>query len=172
MKIILALAVLVSGFAAKADYVSCPGWVPAWQCDHVNPNPIDHYPERDMPGHQPPYDRGHAISCAPEVVKGNVAATERTLNTLIATPEFKSATVFKKSVSFIASQKAASAKVELYFSLIGIDSRDSKAVAEFMGARDVRGAWLGALEKNAGLNAAQSTAVASKLQTALRGSLQ
>ncbi len=167
---IFALVLFVSGIA-QAQGWNCPPHIPAWQCDHVNPNPIDRWPDRDLPGRYPRGPRGHAISCAPEVVKGNVAATDRVLAKLASSKEFASAAQFKSVVASIASEKT-SMKVDRYFALIGVDSRDSSAVAEFIGARDVRGAWLTSLEKSTGVSGQQAETVARELQTALRGSLR
>jgi hypothetical protein len=166
---VFALVLFVSSFAHAQSW-SCPPSVPAWQCDHVNPNPPDRWPDRDLPGRYPSTG-GHPISCAPEVVKGNVAATDRVLATLSASPEFSNAQQFKTVVSKIAREKTA-AKVDRYFALIGVDAHDSKAVAEFIGARDVRGAWLSSLERSTGVSGTQAETVARELQKALRGSLQ
>jgi hypothetical protein len=167
---LIALVLFFSG-AAQAQGWMCPPHVPAWQCDRVNPNPIDRWPDRDIPGRYPRGPRGHAISCAPEVVAGNVAATDRVLASLAASPSFQSATKFRGVVSTLAREKTA-VKVDRYFALIGVDARDSAAVAEFVGARDVRGSWLTSLEKSTGVSGAQAETVARELQKALRGSLQ
>jgi hypothetical protein len=166
---VFALVLFVSGIA-NAQSWNCPPSIPAWQCDHVNPNPADQWPDRDIPGRYPSTG-GHPISCAPEVVKGNIAATDRVLSTLSTSQEFASATQFKTVVAQIAQDKT-SAKVTRYFALIGVDARDSKAVADFIGARDVRGAWLSSLEHSTGVTGTQAETVARELQKALRGSLQ
>lgn len=167
---VVALVLFVSG-VAQAQSWSCPPHIPAWQCDHVTPNPVDRWPDRDMPGRYPRPTGGHPISCAPEVVQGNVAATDRVLSNLAASPEFASASQFKSVVASIAREKTA-VKVDRYFALIGVDARDSKAVADFIGARDVRGAWLTSLERSTGVSDAQAETVARELQSALRGSLR
>lgn len=131
-------------------------------------------PGRDqLPGHEEPsVGQGRGFSCAPEVVDGNMTATERTLKTVLASADFAQASQFKSLVSQISSLKNPSAKVAQYFALIGVDSRDSAAVAEFIGAREIKSQWLSSLERSAQLTSAQADFVASKLQTALRGSLQ
>jgi hypothetical protein len=127
-----------------------------------------------MPGHYPRQGRGNIlnVACAPEVVEGNIAATQRVLSTLATSPEFKTASRFKSTTNAIAAERSADIKLTRYFALIGIDSRDSAAVADFIGARDVRSAWVSSLESTTGLSPAQADTVARQLQTALRGSLQ
>ena len=112
------------------------------------------------------------VACAPEVVEGNIAATDRTLKTVIAEPAFANATEFKTEVNRIAAIPNTNDKLGEYFGMIGIDSNNKDAVAEFVGARDVNGRWTDALQHNVGLNADQASTVAAQLQTALRGGLQ
>lgn len=169
-KLLFALVFMTAGLAHA--YTPCPPGVPAWECDNVNPNPIDRWPDRDIPGHAPDYGHSHPITCAPEVVQGNVAATERVLAQLAKSPEFASASQFTSTLASISHEKSANTKVARYFALIGVDANDSSAVAEFVGAREVRGQWLSSLEQSTGLTAAQSSRVATELQTALRGNLQ
>jgi|GEM_PF-2930814 hypothetical protein len=169
-KFVFALVFMTAGLAQA--YTPCPAGVPAWECDHVNPNPVDRWPDRDLPGHAPDYGHAHPIACAPEVIQGNVAATQRTLTTLAASREFANASKFKSIVSNLASIHDDQVRIARYFALIGIDSKDSAAVADFAGSREVRAQWLSSLEKSAQLTSAQSDVVASKLQSALRGDLR
>jgi hypothetical protein len=144
-----------------------PGSIPGH--DQLPPKPPGGWPD-DWPhngGHH-----GGGASCAPEVVDGNVAATQRVLASLASSPEFAKAQQFKSVVHEIATVRAGETRVARYFALIGIDSRDSAAVAEFVGAREVRGTWLASLEKSTGVTPAQADVIASKLQNALRGDLQ
>lgn len=175
MKFALTAIVLASSVTALA-YTPSPNCLPAWDRreDSVSPNPIDHWPDRDLPGHSP-CARGGGItiaSCAPEVVDGNVSATDRTLATLVRTPKFATATQFRRQVSAIAAAKSPNLKVSKYFALIGIDATHASNVVEFVGARTVDSRWTSALQRNSGLSSAQADHVALKLQTALRGSLQ
>lgn len=164
---VFALLMLFSSLA-QAQVVLCPPGVPPWECDRTH----DRWPDRDIPGHAPRYGHTHPISCAPEVVQGNIAATDRVLTALSASAEFAEAARFKSAIAEIASLKDANAKVAHYFSLIGVDARDSKAVADFIGAREVRNTWLTSLQQTTGLSNSQAETVASKLQNALRGDLQ
>ena len=132
------------------------------------------------------YDRGYGrggwhrhddsvavgVACAPEVLQGNVAATDRTLATLAASPEFATATEFKAQIQRIAALKAADQRASEYFKLIGVDASNKEAVVEFIGARDVNSAQVVELQRSTQLSDAQANKVATTLQTALRGNLQ
>jgi hypothetical protein len=136
--------------------------------------------------YQDGYGRGHygrggwhhhdgvavGVACAPEVLEGNVAATDRTLATLSASPDFATATTFKAQVQRIAAIKAPDQRASEYFKLIGVDASNKEAVVEFMGARDVSSAQVVELQRSTQLSDAQANKVASTLQTALRGNLQ
>jgi hypothetical protein len=147
-----------------------PGSIPGH--DQLPPRPPGGWP--DDGGWNRPHGGGHhhGSSCAPEVVEGNVAATQRVLSALAASPEFASASQFKTVVNEISAVRGDDARVARYFGLIGIDSHDSAAIADFVGAREVRGTWLMSLEKSTGVTSAQADLVASRLQKALRGDLQ
>lgn len=112
------------------------------------------------------------VACAPEVLQGNVAATDRTLAALVASPDFAAATAFKAQVQRIAAIKAPDARAAEYFKLIGVDASNKDAVVEFIGARDVNSAQVVELQRSTQLSDVQANKVASTLQTALRGSLQ
>lgn len=112
------------------------------------------------------------IVCAPQMVQDNVVTTEKTLNALAATADFATAKTFKSELAQVAALKDAGEKAQAYLQLAGIDSNDKAAVAAFIGSRDAKGSWITDLQRNADLTNAQAEAVASKLQTALRGNLQ
>lgn len=164
MKALLLSILLISPFAHAAPPSIPPGTIPGH--DQIPP----HIPNDPNDGDW--RNGGGGASCAPEVVEGNVAATERTLRSLALSPEFADASTFRAVVSRVAHVRSAAAKVAQYFALIGIDSRNRAAVADFVGARAIRPEWLGALERTTDLNADQSAKVASELQQALRGNLQ
>ncbi len=115
---------------------------------------------------------GGTIACAPKTFEGNVAATDRVLKSVLATSDFASASQFKAQVAKISAMNDAGAKATAYLKIAGINSNDSKAVVAFVGARDAKGAWITDLQRNADLTSTQAETVASKLQNALRGSLQ
>ena len=172
--VLAALAVLFVGTSAFAQ---------------VGPNPrpptreeIDPFPCRFQPCHPGdrwpgdrwPDDRGDqgGVSCAPEVVDGNVKATDRTLKTLAASSQFANAKTFKAQVSKISALKKSGEKANKYLALVGIDAHNSQAVVDFIGAREVKGQWLNSLEKNSRLTSAQAETVARELQSVLRGGLE
>jgi hypothetical protein len=113
-----------------------------------------------------------SVDCAPEVVEGNVKATDRTLKTLASSSAFADAKTFKKEVARISSMKNNSDKTNNYLALIGIHPEDSAAIVEFIGARDIKGAWLVDLQRNSGLSADQAEQAAKAVQSALRGGLR
>jgi len=112
------------------------------------------------------------VACAPEVLKGNVAATDRVLATLAHSPEFASATTFKSAVKEIAAVPAADQRAADYFALIGVDSSNKDQVVEFIGARQVESKYVTELQRQTGLNDAQAMKVATEVQNALRGDLR
>jgi hypothetical protein len=111
------------------------------------------------------------IACAPSDIQSNVASTERTLTALAKSQDFQSAVKFQTVIAKISAIKDNSAKASAYMGLAGINAKDSKAVFEFVGAREARGTWIVELERNAGLSESQAVSVANSLQSALRGGL-
>ena len=109
------------------------------------------------------------VTCAPEVLEGNVAAADRTLAT---SPSFASATNFRAAVKEISNVKAANERAADYFALIGVDVANKDQVVEFIGARGVDSKAIVELQRQTGLNDAQATQVATELQNALRGNLK
>jgi hypothetical protein len=170
-QIALAALVLLSSGLAHAGFFPTQGGYA--DCDPTPRDPARQYPGHDIPSGRTPRCEPQVIaSCAPEVVEGNVAATERTLKVIAATPEFASATQFKSTVAQIAAGKNQNAKVAQYFALIGVDAAKSADVAEFVGSREIKGQWLSSLERSTNLSSAQADTVARQLQTSLRGSVQ
>lgn len=115
---------------------------------------------------------GGGVGCAPATFEGNVSSTDKALKALATSSDFATATSFKSQVSKIASMKDVGAKATAYMNLAGIDANDNKAIIEFVGARDAKGAWITDLQRNADLTNAQAETVARKLQGALRGNLK
>lgn len=112
------------------------------------------------------------IACAPNELQSNVVATDKALKALAATSQFANAAKFKKAVADIGAMKDPAARGEAYMNLAGINTKDAKAVAEFVGARDARGTWIVELQRHTELSEAQAVSVAQSLQGALRGGLQ
>lgn len=139
-------------------------------------DPGCHFRDNCWPRNRWPDDRNYpnrqTVKCAPEVVDGNVKATDRTLNALAASSQFAAAKTFRAQVSKISKMKQSADKADQYLALVGIDASNSEAVVDFIGAREVKAQWLSSLEKNSGLSSQQAEVVATKLQTVLRGGLQ
>jgi len=112
-----------------------------------------------------------ATTCAPEVVNGNVTATENTLAALSTSPEFAQADKFNSLVKTIESEKDVQKKVNAYFSLVGVETTED--MAYFVGARDSELTdYADTLAKNAELSAEQANIVVEKLSSSLRGGLR
>jgi hypothetical protein len=129
---------------------------------------------RDRWGHHHRHgsDVAVGVACAPEVLQGNVAATDRTLATLANSPEFATAATFKDAVKEISAVQAADDRAADYFALIGVDVTNKDQVVEFIGARQLDSKYVVELQRQTGLNDAQATKVATELQSTLRGNLQ
>ena len=156
MKLIALLFVPMTAFA---QHQAPPGSIPGH--DQIPPS-VPSIPHHD----------GRGTSCAPEVVEGNVAATERVLNKVANSAEFASPQNFKNKLQMISKLRGTDEKIAQYFSLIDIDSKDSQAVESFVGARAIENNWIISLERSAGLTPQQAETIARELQIALRGDLQ
>lgn len=115
---------------------------------------------------------GTTIACSPKQVSGNVATTERTLKSLASSHDFASASQFKSQIARISALSNANQKAAEYFRLAGIDTNNSQAVVDFVGAREAKGSWIVELQRNSNLSERQAEKVAMSLQGALRGGLQ
>lgn len=112
-----------------------------------------------------------ASTCAPEVVNGNMTATERALNELAASPDFADAEKFQGIVAQVNETQDAETKMGLYFTLV--DVKDPTEIVQFIGARDEElKAYAQVLEKNAELSSEQADIVVQKLVTTLKGGLR
>lgn len=111
-----------------------------------------------------------ASSCAPEVVDGNISATDRALNEVAASEDFAQASKFQSIVEQINNTKETKEKMGLYFTLVDVE--DSSEIAHFIGARDSElREYAQKLEQNADLSAEQADLVVSKLVQTLKGGL-
>lgn len=112
-----------------------------------------------------------ASTCAPEVVDGNLSATERALVELSLTEDFAEAHAFNEIVETIVKTHDAQEKMGLYFSLV--DLKDATEIVQFIGARDNElGAYAQVLEQNAELSSEQAMQVVETLAQTLRGGLR
>jgi hypothetical protein len=114
---------------------------------------------------------GTAVYCAPKDLQSNVVTTDKALKALATSKDFTSAARFQKTVAAIGAMKNPAARADAYMKLAGIDSKDSKAVFAFVGAREARGTWIVELQRNTGLTESQAVKTAESLQGALRGGL-
>lgn len=112
-----------------------------------------------------------ATTCAPEVVNGNVEATQNILSDIAKSPEFEGADKFTSLVNAIESEKNVEKKINAYFSLVGVESTED--MAYFVGARDEELAdYAEILATNTELSNEQANIVAKKLSSSLRGGLR
>lgn len=112
-----------------------------------------------------------ASTCAPEVVDGNVTATERTLAEISQSEAFADADKFNAFVKAIESEKNTEKKINSYFSLVGVETTED--MAYFVGARDSElGEYANVLATKTDLSAEQASVVVQKLSSSLRGNLR
>ena len=107
---------------------------------------------------------GDDFSCAPEVVNGNVAATESVLEGVLSSSDFQNETRFRTEVSRIeklSPEKKASAYIALVV-------QDPKEITKFMGERDLE-AYLPYIETTTGLDRSKAATVAHAVSSALLG---
>lgn len=112
-----------------------------------------------------------ADSCAPEVVKGNISATESALDKLAADEKFAGQKEFLDTVKAIKELKDEKKKIAALFALVDVDSQED--IAYFIGARKSEYAkYADVLEKNVNLDGQLSSEVVETLVTSLKGSLR
>lgn len=110
-------------------------------------------------------------ACAPEVVDGNLKATDQVLNKLAASPSFAKAELFKSELQRIQAL-GPDERIAAYFKEVGIDPSNEDQIANFVGERSPQQSNIDALKKNMGLSDAQASQVISSLTQALAGGLQ
>ncbi|MBY0472471.1 hypothetical protein K2X30_15000 [bacterium] len=113
---------------------------------------------------------GTPAGCSPEVVEGNVAATDRVLSDLASQPEFASASFFKSEIARMQALPVEQ-RVHQYFQFAGINPNNVEEIAQFVGMRIAAPKYVNALKANAGLADAQADRVVTDLSRALRGQL-
>jgi hypothetical protein len=112
-----------------------------------------------------------ASTCAPEVVDGNLSATERALVDLSLSEDFADAHSFQGMVEDIVKTMDAQEKMGKYFSLV--DLKDATEIVHFIGARDEElSSYAQILEQKADLSSEQAMLVVEKLTQTLRGGLR
>lgn len=112
-----------------------------------------------------------ATTCAPEVVDGNITATERTLAKISESEQFADADKFNAFVKAIESEKDSQKKINAYFSLVGVETTED--MAYFVGARESElGEYADVLATKTELSAEQANVVVKELSSSLRGGLR
>ena len=110
------------------------------------------------------------MSCAPEVVNGNIAATDRVLNDALSLSEFSNSEKFKAEMAVINNSQA-NEKLEKYFSILGIDPKNKEEVVQFIGSRKIDQKYIDKLGSSFEVSPTQAQSLAEKVQEALLGSL-
>jgi hypothetical protein len=112
-----------------------------------------------------------ASTCAPEIVEGNLSATERALVEIANTEAFEQAEKFQDIVDQIITTHDAKEKMGLYLTLV--DVNDATEIAHFIGARENElSNYTQALEARADLSSEQAQLVVEKMITTLKGGLR
>jgi hypothetical protein len=119
-----------------------------------------------------PGNIGDCFSCAPEIIQGNVAATDRILKDLSNSKNFANAGRFRAVVAQISKQKDARVRMSAYLALADVNAANPTEVAHFVGERSVPEAQLAALARSTNLDRTQAAVVIESLDRGLRGSLQ
>ena len=108
-----------------------------------------------------------AFTCAPEVVSGNVMATERVLTDVLASSDFENAQKLKDIVENMKND-SDELKMIKYFSFVGVDAGNKKAVIEFIGARKLA-PYTSVLTKNFDLSNLQADILVKRINKSLKG---
>lgn len=108
---------------------------------------------------------GTSVACAPEVIHGNMSATERALTELSNGP-LSSALKFKAKVEE-ARTLQESERMDVYLKLVGV--QNDADVVEFITEREVSSKYIESLKVNADLNEEQARLVINKISASLLG---
>jgi len=112
-----------------------------------------------------------ASTCAPEMVEGNLSATERALVEIANTEAFADAEKFQDIVDQVITTQDAKEKMGLFLTLV--DVSDATEIAHFIGARESElSKYTQSLEARADLSSEQAQLVVEKMITTLKGGLR
>lgn len=112
-----------------------------------------------------------ASTCAPEIVEGNLSATERALVEIANTEDFIEAEKFQDIVDQIIKTHDAKEKMGLYLTLVDVE--DATEIAHFIGARESElSKYVQVLEARADLSSEQAQLVVEKMISTLKGGLR
>ncbi len=101
--------------------------------------------------------------CSPEVTKNSVDAINGALNRATKDPALATAKTFQDFVTSTSSLQSTEEKLSRYLKIVGVDSSDAKAIAQFMGAKD-HSAYRKAAEAALDLTPEQSEIVVREVQ--------
>lgn len=160
------VAITFSVTASAACWTKCHyGYWGQKRCKTVCRTDYPSYPHHHHSHHQV------HMNCAPEVVSGNLAATERVLSDLIARPEFASEEKFKSEVVRIAKINDDKRKVSEFFKMVDVST--SEDIAHFIGAREEEySKYTDSLIDNTDLSKDNAERVVESLVTSLKGNLK
>jgi len=168
---VLLIAIFTMIQASFADYGGPrhPGYRPAPH--HPGYRPAPYRPGYRPRPHYDDFATGIIItSCAPEVVIGNVSATDNVLINLANSKEFTDATKFKTEVNNIVTTEDLEVKMAKYFQMV--DVKTSEDIAYFVGAREEEyQKYESIITENLDLNSQQAEIVVKSLVTTLKGNL-
>lgn len=114
---------------------------------------------------------GGPFVCAPEVVEGNLKATDRVLTELSQTPDFANAKKFKSEVVRI-QKLSPDDRVNEYLKEAGINPQSEDEIVRFIGERGPQEKNVAALKAHMGLSDQQAQVVIQRLTQALAGNEQ
>lgn len=146
--------------------ISCiaeSGWARGWRGGY---RPGAGYGYR--PGYGYGYRRG--VACSPEVKQNALSVAQQTLTEVANSKEFENATRFRDFVAASSSLANADDKFQSYLSVVGVDSRDAKSVADFIGARD-KSSYISVAEQKLGLTTAQADLLVERFSEAAMSSI-
>ena len=106
-----------------------------------------------------------AIRCSPEVKENTVTIAQQVLTEVAQSKEFETATQFQEFVQKTSELSNADEKLNAYLAIVGVDSKDADAVAQFIGARE-RAPYVANVEKNVGLTSSQADILVQKFSAA------
>jgi len=106
------------------------------------------------------HPRGGRI-CSPEMKESTISTAEKVLTEAANSKEFEGASQFKDFVTKATKIEKVDEKLQAYFSVLGVNSQDADAVANFVGARD-HAEYRAHAEKTLGLTPSQAEVLVGK----------
>lgn len=136
---------------------------------HRPPPPPHHGSHHHHDHHDVDY---YDFSCAPEVVEGNLKATERVLKEASESEAFANEVKFQKQLEELSNPELETqAKINILFKDLGISPENYEEIYAFVGAREVPIKAVDALRENLEMSKENAELLAGKVQKALLGSM-